>query len=170
MNFEVKFHDRDVVKGFERMDARRKRLREAFKQLRPPLASNLREHADQQEAPSTGSKWPRRATRTEGRSAERARTVSVGRERRRRGMSGPLRETHVRRATQLGSLPETVQTKAIGARLVARSAVAWSAVQNEGGVVGHGAVIPAREFVEWDPAFLAVAVDTIAGYVAAGFA
>lgn len=170
MNYEIKFHDRDVVKGFESMDARRKRLRTAFRQLRAPLAADLRAHAEQQESPSTGAKWPPRATATEGRSAKRARTVSVGREKRRRGMSGPMRETHVRRAEPLGSLPESVQTNAIGARLVARSAVSWSAVQNEGGVVGHGAVIPAREFVEFSPEFLDVAKETIAGFVAGGFA
>lgn len=179
MIVNVTFNDRDVIEGFKNMDARAKRLGQGFRRLVGPLRDDLRQHADAQESPATKQKWPRRAAQTEGRASKRARTISVSREKRRtaRGegkrrvrVSGPLRESHVRRPEPLGSLPETVDMRSNSAGIVASSAVVkWSAVHNDGGPAGNGAVIPQREFLAFSPEFLDGAAEFLIGMVAGGF-
>ena len=48
---------------------------------------------------------------------------------------------------QLGNLAHSFESKITNGTLVRRSRVAWAAVHNEGGRVGHGARVPARPFL-----------------------
>jgi phage gpG-like protein len=60
----------------------------------------------------------------------------------------------------LGQLANSIQAKIEGVTLTVKSSVKWSKVQNEGGRVGNGAVLPARPFLEWTAADLEKAVAT----------
>lgn len=166
--FRVKFHDGGVTRGLLLMERRRRELRTVFRQLRKPLAASLQLAADREQDPETKQAWPARAPSTRRRAEKRA-SFKVTRERRRRRMVGPLRETRTRMAGTLGTLPTSVRTGARGATLAAASAVRWSGVHNEGGVVGHSSVIPARPFVAFADDFLELARERIEGFVIQGW-
>lgn len=96
-------------------------LRPAWKEARPILRADLKEHAKKGEGP--GGAWPARSssTRIRSKSGRRARRM-------------------------LGRLPSSVRAKADRSRLVFRWRAPWSSVHQDGGTAGHGARIPARPF------------------------
>lgn len=51
----------------------------------------------------------------------------------------------------LGKLASTIKAQLQGSTLVVGSFVPWAGVHNEGGPVGHGAVVPERRFAELEP-------------------
>lgn len=169
----VEFNDRKVRRGLQKLEERRKGLVKAFRSLRKPLREDLVAHANRESGPD--GRWERRAASTQARltrtgPAKRTRTV---RERRRRGRSGPLRETRVTTTygNLLGTLPSSVgvSTKKRGPTLIARSAGPMAAAHNEGAVVGHGARIPAREFVFISDPLKSLALDTMEKFVMDGW-
>lgn len=162
----VKFADRDVRRALEGMGKARKGIRKVMRDLRVPLRADLKKHADHERSPDGA--WPKRSAKTEARDRKR---TTVYREKRRRGRSGPLQETRSPRKAiaLLGKLPELTVSRTRLATLIADNAVPFSGVHNEGGRVGHGAIIPAREFVFLSDPFLEVAVEKITEFVHAGW-
>jgi phage gpG-like protein len=51
----------------------------------------------------------------------------------------------------LGKLASTIKAQLQGSTLVVGSFVPWAGVHNEGGPVGHGAMVPARTFASLEP-------------------
>ena len=98
-------------------------LRPAWKDARPVLRADQKDHARKQEGPE--GPWAPRSSSTRVRAGTR-------RKRARR---------------LLGRLPTSVAMKGDRQRLLMRSPVRWSGAQHEGDRVGHGAMIPARPFV-----------------------
>lgn len=165
------FDDRKVRRGLRKMADQRKRLSKVFRQLRPVLREDLLQHAEAEESPS-GKKWKPRAESTVARVEKRASThTRVVRERRKRKMHGPQRETRVSKkmTSVLGTLPLSVSTKTRGHSLTAKSRVEWSGVHNEGGTVGRGARLPEREFVAFSPSFLGTAEEELIDFVHEGW-
>lgn len=166
--FRVEFKDAEVRRGLAALERRRKDLRVVFRALKKPLAEDLKAAAAAEHDPETKQGWPPRAPSTRRRAEKRA-SFTVQRERRRRRMVGPLRETRTMRSGTLGTLPHGVKVGARRATLAAWSSVRWAGVHNEGGVVGHGSVIPARPFVAFSDAFLDTAADRIENFVIQGW-
>lgn len=97
-------------------------LRPAWKEARGPLRADIREHRAAQSGPDAA--WPARASSTRTRTSGRRRARPI-----------------------LGKLPTALTTISDRRRVAMRSRVAWSDVQQSGGVAGHGARIPARPFL-----------------------
>jgi phage gpG-like protein len=162
----VTFNDRAVRRALLGMDKARKSIRKVMRDLREPLRDDLKAHADKERGPD--GKWPGRSAKTEQRDRKR---TTVYREKRRRGRSGPLQETRSPRKAiaLLGKLPEITVSRTRLATLIASNAVPWSGVHNEGGTVGHGSVIPQREFVFLSDPFLGIAAEKITEFVHGGW-
>lgn len=163
--------DRKVRRALRKMDQHRKALGKVFRQLRPVLREDLLNHAEAEESPD-GKAWAPRAPSTLAKVEKRASTYTqTHRQRRKRKMHGPLRESKstTRMTNLLGQLPLSVNTGARKASLRARSKVKWSGVHNEGGVVGNGAHLPAREFVGFSSEFLATAQEELEDFVHEGW-
>lgn len=64
----------------------------------------------------------------------------------RRSKRAITKHTHL-----LGKLGSTIKARLDGSTLVVGSFVPWAGVHNEGGPVGHGAVVPERRFAELEP-------------------
>jgi len=179
----VHFEDRKVRRALRKMGDNCKDLHKVFRGLRPSLRDNLQKHADAEESP-TGSRWPQRATSTmeklekRAHSARTADAILTKRKRRRsirkKGataggrFAGPLRQKQI--LSLLGKLPIGVKTMAKGAALEAASTASWAGIHNEGGVAGHGARIPEREFVAFSGEFLVEASDDLIAFVHKGWA
>lgn len=116
---------------------RRPDLRPAWKEARKPLRADIRDHRKKQEGPD--GTWSPRAAATKARS----------------GKNGRARRL-------LGKLPTALTTLSDRRRVALRSRVAWSDVHRTGGTVGHGARVPARDFL-WASGQV---LETIAGIVA----
>jgi phage gpG-like protein len=69
----------------------------------------------------------------------------------------------------LGGLPGGVTTKAKPRSLIAESPIPWAGIHNDGGISGHGSVIPARPFVFFSDSFLKQAERDIAQFVIGGW-
>lgn len=120
---------------------RRPDLRKAFGKARKPTRGDQKDHRLKQ----VGSEGPW---------APRAASTMAKR-------SSPSR----RRARKLlGRLPNALILTATRQSIVARSRVKWSLAHQRGGIVGHGARLPAREFL-WpsDSLLLKVARIIVAG-------
>jgi phage gpG-like protein len=112
-------------------------LRPAWKDARPVLRADQREHAKKQAGPEGA--WPARSSSTRVRSGNRRRARKM-----------------------LGRLPTSVSMRGERQRMIMRSPVAWSGAHQEGDRVGHGARIPARPFVYVSDR----ALEVVAGFVA----
>ena len=117
---------------------RRPDLRPAWKESRKPLRADQREHQKRQEGPD--GTWAPRAASTKARYAQRKKR---------------------RTPKLLGRLPTATTTSIARSNMVLRSVVKWSGVHKSGGTAGHGAKIPARDFLYASDKVLAV----IAGIV-----
>jgi hypothetical protein len=123
----------DVIEGL-------KKLGEAdamavLRSLRPAMRKDQQDHRRAQEGPD--GKWPGRAQSTLDDLARRRRAVSRTTGRKRRSLRNYL----------LGRLPSAMDVKVEGKDLVARSRVRWSLAQYDGGRVGHGSVLPSRQWL-----------------------
>ncbi len=99
-------------------------LRPAWNEAKKPLRADIADHRNRQKGPD-GS-WAPRASSTRLRSAGK-----------RRGRPRKI----------LGKLPTALITKSDRRKIAMASRVPWSEVQRSGGTVGHGARIPARNFL-----------------------
>lgn len=136
----------DVERGLREMSRAGKNLGPVFKALRPLLKVDQREHAKARSA-SDGA-WP-------------ARAKSTLTEYRKRGKT--------RHPRPLGKLLTAVQYVAKRDSVTARSLIPWSGAHQEGAVVGHGAKLPAREFLWISNTFLDKAEQLTADHVLRGF-
>jgi phage gpG-like protein len=176
---KVDFRDAGVQRGLRFFKGHRKALQRVFKQMRVPLREDLQRYATQESGPD-GS-WPKRKQETERRIKRRARfytTTKRGKSPKGRSdkgrfvrASGPVRSTVTKRdmSQLLGRLPVAVSTTARGSTLTAQSKVPWSGVHNDGGVAGHGAKIPQREFVFISPPFLVQFVSRVEAAMTRGW-
>lgn len=176
----AEIRDRRVLRGIEQMGARASGLTKVMRQLRGDLRADLKRHAERESSPD--GKWPRRAPSTLRRILKRAsRHTYVNRERRKRGMSGPLQQgTSVTRLVTdlLGKLPlgragSRMRTAVIGGdELIAKSPARKRPVpgiHNVGGSAGRGSRIPARQFVFMSENFLETAREKLIDYVHEGW-
>ncbi len=154
----VDFKDRRVQKALRKWKKSKDILGQVFRDLRPRLREDLVEAAEKETGPSGA--WPRRAPTTEKQKTLHAPTVRSARGKTRRA-SGPARQVARGSTRLLGRLPDTVPVTTRGLSVGAKSSVKWAGIHNDGGVAGHGARIPKREFVFLSRDFLDDAVDAI---------
>lgn len=124
---------RSMFARLSRLDVKR-----TFNELKGPAVFDQRHHWNKIEAP--WGKWPGLAPST----LER-RTRKRGRDKKGRNRSWPTR--------LLGRFPTAVKSTASGKSLVVESRVKrFSMIHQEGGIAGHGAHIPSRQYLwisEW---------------------
>jgi phage gpG-like protein len=163
----ISVRDTEVQRGLDAMRGRGHLLGVVFRELRPVLRLDLREHAKFHAGPD--GNWPPRAASTLAKIEKRA--AKVGRTRTRKTKDGTRIRTRnvTRMQNALGSLPGSVRTKAGQRQLVAESPVAWAGIHNEGGIAGHGSSIPARPFVFFSENFLGAAEREIGRFVFFGW-
>lgn len=119
---------RGLFTRLSRVDVKR-----TFNDLRGPAVFDQRHHWNKIEAP--WGKWPGLAASTLAR-----RTRKRGRDKKGRNRSWPKR--------LLGRFPTAVKSIASGKSLVVESRVKrFSMIHQAGGVAGHGAHIPSRQFM-----------------------
>lgn len=147
----AKLDDRKIRRALRRMQRDGQNLDPILRTLRPRLREDLARHARAQEDPG-GTPWPVRAP--ESKERESGKTAS-GRKRRRRKI--------------LGRLPRSITFSVRRGALVATSKVRWSGVQQEGGRVGRGSMLPAREHVGIPPEFAEHATGEILDYIMRGW-
>lgn len=105
-----------------RVTMRNPDLRPAWRVARKPIRKDLREHANRESGP--GGSWAPASAATKHRQAQ-------GRKRPRK---------------MLGRLPGALKTAAQRTRFLITWRAPWASAQREGGIVGHGARLPARDW------------------------
>jgi phage gpG-like protein len=146
----------DVVRGFEAVGRAARDLRPAWKDIRPFVRQDLREHFASAESPM--GTWPKWAASTMERFRGARRSVGPGpysHEHRDRvharhkntRADGRLNAGGIRRLqNMLGRLKSAWRFLSSRMELAAESLVSWADVHQVGGVAGHGSEIPARAF------------------------
>lgn len=127
----------DVEAGLDAMARRGRALGPAFRELKKPLRLDQKDHAKRREGPS--ALWAPRATSTMAR----------------------LRAGGKRARKLLGRLPGAVKYTATATAVAGTSRALWSGVHQDGGIVGHGARLPARPFLWISDDMLRVAESTL---------
>lgn len=127
---------RDAFKGLDAM-GKRDVVLPAMRALKAPLRLDQREHAKAKSGPDGG--WAPRAASTLARHKYKPKLPS----------------------RQLGRLPTAVSYLANVHGVSGESRIPWSAVQQDGGTVGHGARLPARPFLWISEKLMAIAVDEV---------
>lgn len=167
---QVKWDDAELVQALKRMREHRGSFKPVFDELKKPFREDLKAYARRQEGPD--GHWPARKPSTDERYRRRfSQRTSL------KGKSGPVRRKLVRRRSRklLGKLPSAVTFKTFKGRggssgsIQAVSKVPWSEIMNSGGPVGHGAVLPAREFLFVSDAIQKLAADRMAAFVVKEF-
>lgn len=128
----------DVEKGLDAMVRRGWAQGAAFSVLKQPLRLDQRDHAKKRQGPH--GPWAPQAAST------RARRLSSPKHRAKR---------------LLGRVPGAVTYTSTSDSVSGTSRLAWSGVQADGGVVGHGARLPAREFLWISNAMLITAENVL---------
>ena len=134
----------DVVEGFNEMTRAGRDLRRAWRDLKPVLKVDLREHFRQREGPD--GKWEPRQPRQRNR----------GRRRRRRG---PL----------LGKLRTAFRIVFDRKELRALGQVPWAHIHQDGGTAGKGAQIPQRTHMYMSKEFVDIVVKRILDHITQRF-
>lgn len=142
----VTWQDQDMRAALRRMKRKAGSLGPVLKELRGTLRADLKAHGAQQESPD--GKWAPRAAASKSRKPGRTKS---GRRRAKRKL--------------LGRLLTAINFNVRGKSLIAMSKVRWSMAHQDGGRVGHGAVLPARPFIFISPTFAAHANQRIRDYV-----
>lgn len=125
-----------------RLALRNPDLRPAWRVARKPIRADLREHANKESGP--GGSWAPPSAATKRRQAQ-------GRKRPRK---------------MLGRLPGALRTAAQRSKFLVTWRTAWAEAQRLGGVVGHGARLPGRDW-----AYISdKATQTVADIIAKGLA
>lgn len=128
----------DAVQGLDALERRSHALGAAFRSLKQPLKLDQRDHAKQHMGPH--GPWVAQAAST------RARRLSSPKHRPRR---------------LLGRLPTAMDYRATATSVSGTSRVPWAAAHIDGARVGHGAKLPAREFLWISNAMLITAENTL---------
>lgn len=135
----------DVDKGLAAMERRARELGPVMKSLVKPLRDDQRNHKRAQSGPDHG--WAPRS----------AATVAAAHGKRKLARS------------ILGRLPSATSYKTTPTSVTGTSKVAWSLAQQEGGRVGHGAQLPAREFLWISDEMMELADHEITGVMIKAF-
>ncbi len=101
---------------------RRPDLRPVWKDAKKPIRADIADHRNRQSGPD--GKWAPRASSTRLKAGRRGRPRKI-----------------------LGKLPTGLTTKSDRRKIAMASRAPWSEVQRSGGTAGHGAKIPARNFL-----------------------
>ena len=142
----------DVDKSIEAMRTRARRLGPVFRRLRTALVLDQMEHASEHKGPE-GERWAARKQSTLSgykKKALRAQKKS----RRKRKKKQPLGRLPYENSVISGTDFATVE-----------SHIDWSGIHNDGGVAGHGAVIPRRTFYWISDKLVSRAENALAKYV-----
>lgn len=142
---------RDIDAGLRKMAKRGIDPKALFKRNRPILRRDQKDHFD--ELRGSEGAWPSRA-------ASSLRKV-MGNKKKSRTKKGRLRKSAQKRLrNQLGRLKTFWKFRQSKGELeVASGARKWAGVHQDGGVAGHGARIPKREFVYISDDFFRQFVD-----------
>jgi len=136
---------RDVLDGLEKLQRAGKDLRPVFRELRPALASDLREHGTRRESPDgVWAPWSASyVDRMMGRKGMRLKGA-----RGRGELPGALTKRGARRLQRpiLGKLPALFKFSIERLALEAKSIVPWAGAHQHGDTVGRGARLVARTF------------------------
>lgn len=133
----------DVLEGMNSMSKAARNLQKPFRALRPQLAKDISEHSKKRQGPD--GPWP-------------AWSASYQERRRRKRKRGKM----------LGRLVRLKYTITAD-KLEGKPFVEWAGVHQWGGVVGHGARIPARMFAYASDAMVATAREAILNHVMGGW-
>ena len=128
----------DVEKGLDAMERRAHTLGPVFNALKKPMRDDIAEHRKAKTGPD-GAWAPRSAATIAAAHGKRKLARNI-----------------------LGRLPTAVSYKATSFSLIGESKVKWSGVQQDGGRVGRGSVLPAREFLWIGDSLLVIAESVIA--------
>lgn len=147
-----------VEDGFRKIAARGRNLRPVLQEIGDDLRQEIRSHFDAQSGPD--GHWPSWAASTQqkflGQKAKQRKfgpltAKEAARARRLRKhvtLSGQLKKGAARRLSRmLGRLSSQNRLRVEQAAVEERNIVPWSAVHDEGGTVGHGSHVPARQFM-----------------------
>ena len=135
----------DVETGLDAMERRARALGPVMKSLTKPLRDDQKNHKRAQSGPS-GS-WARRSEAT-------------------------IAAKHGKRKlprTILGRLPTAVSYKTTPSSVTGTSRVRWSGAHQDGATVGHGARLPAREFLWISDEMMTLADNEIADAMVRAF-
>lgn len=154
----------DVLGGLTAMQAAGRDLRPVFKELRPLVRADLKQHFADEAAPESAWPGPSRAT-LEKILAKRGSMSKKGKGLLRRG----ARRLERAMKNPLGRL-KSAWAFSVGPRfLEARSKAPWSGVHQEGGTAGHGAHIPQRTFAWFSEALIERFVDLTRAHLEAAW-
>jgi len=120
---------------FRRLERAARDVTPAMRKLRKDFRKEQRSHFRAEES-SDGSRWPERTDETKRRQLRKAQRDAAARGKKNRP----------RRTRLLGKL-RNFKIRYTKNSITAFSTAPWSGVQQAGGKVGHGAEIPAREFL-----------------------
>lgn len=162
----------DVERGLGDMEARASTLNSVFQALKRPARQDQEDHA--RRAMGRDGPWPRRSQATLEKLDDRVSRIVISKRKRKSWRAGTrvtIRTVKRQIASNiLGRLPGGVRFSVRGGReLVGRNRVTWSGVHNEGGVAGHNARIPEREFLWFSDRFLEVMTDAVELHVVSGW-
>lgn len=156
LGVRARWDDADIRRAIDRMRRRGASFRPVLRELRGTLRTDLGIYAAHQESPD--GKWPARAEST----LERERRRTSGRKKN-------TKRNRRKRRKLLGKLPRAINLLVGGKNLLVISKVPWSGVQQEGGKVGRGAVLPARPHIFISDTFFEHATKRCMEYVLAGW-
>jgi phage gpG-like protein len=144
ITINVEVDTRAVDRAIDEMLRAGRNLGPAFRQAKPIMRADQREHAKRKEGPD--GRWPARAPAS--------RSYSKGKRRRTRKL--------------LGKLPIATTYAATSTGIRAYSRVPWSGVHQYGGRVGRGANVPARPFLWISDSLLAKVTAIFSSHVIGG--
>jgi len=155
--FAAKIDLEDFEAGLRDVSRAGKALSPAFRKLKGPMRLDQRAHAKAEQGPE--GKWAPRATSTAADLATRRRGArKANRLAKSRGQTDRVRTPG--RGKILGRIPSAITVRSGPGIVEVISRVSYSAVHQEGGKVGRGAVLPARPFLWMSEAFIQQAMET----------
>lgn len=144
MHTEVHIDISGPLEGFDAM-SRKAVLGEAMKELKAPMKLDQKEHAKAKSGPDGA--WPARAASTLASYAAH----------------------HRKPGKLLGRLPIAVSYRATLTSVIGESRVGWSQAHADGAIVGHGAKLPAREFLYISDKLMITAEEIIEKKIVAAY-
>lgn len=145
IDLEVSFDLEDVLDGFNEMSRAGRDLRRAWRELKPVLKVDIREHFRAREGPD--GKWPPLAAST-----KEKRKAARGGRRRRGGLLGKLRTAF------------TIEFDEKELRAESR-VPEWASAHQDGATVGRGAKLPKRTHIWMSNEFIDRAVERLIEHI-----
>lgn len=164
---DVRIDLADVDRAIRESKALAGELGRVFRALKPWAKRDQLDHAARTQGPD--GPWPVRARATLERRQQRSRVVVTRQTTRaRKGAgAGAAIVTRQRAIWPLGTLPRSIRYRAERDALRASSGIAWAQAHIDGLTVGHGAKLPARDYLWFSDPFLDMVAATIEDFVIA---